>query len=662
MANTNPWPSSGAVGIGTTSPATDLQLQDTNVEIGMASGSDTHAYTRLGMTNAYDTYWGSNVTWNGSAFAYVAASGWGGRASWIDQINGTIQFMTVNGSTFPTTLPAPRLFIDTTANYGYVGVGTASPAAQLDVNGTVHVTSLSGGGLVTSAAGVLAVSTVLPTSAMPALTGDVSNATGTLATTISANAVSNSKLAQMAAKTIKGNNSSAAANAADIGILQARLLLAEATVFNVLDYGADPTGAAYSDAAFFGAAGTGAFGSAIASNQRFKIRIPAGTYKLKTSYAAVLGNVSDGFAIEGDGAGSTILRWDAGLAAGNSGITISLVSGQGNFPNASPFVIKGFSMVTQTNNNGDAAIYLKMPDTASQSAFSFFENLGFNQDTTGTLWCLGIKVDNPQWLKFKDLMVNCVAGILANITGTTSMDGLWFDKCYVDTSSGYCLDFESTGSGFQTLVISDCALIAGTDCVHASMAGAGGGAEDWVIRDSYINNRGSGSWAVNINSVARIWVHDCFCDYTSGMAGCVKIYNSEQNKIHHNLFSGGGGTETALNIDQSSAGKIDSNEFSNFAHDITLGANASTHLCVQNQYLNGPSTNYVRNPVISDSGFRNLFDIPTTVSKIPPVADVPVGFRGFVSDATATTFGSILAGSGTNYVPWYCDGTNLRIG
>jgi hypothetical protein len=47
------------------------------------------------------------------------------------------------------------------------------------------------------------------------------------------------------------------------------------------------------------------------------------------------------------------------------------------------------------------------------------------------------------------------------------------------------------------------------------------------------------------------------------------------------------------------------------------------------------------------------------------VADLPtatVGRRAFVSDATATTFASIVAGGGANPVPVYADGTNWRIG
>lgn len=51
---------------------------------------------------------------------------------------------------------------------------------------------------------------------------------------------------------------------------------------------------------------------------------------------------------------------------------------------------------------------------------------------------------------------------------------------------------------------------------------------------------------------------------------------------------------------------------------------------------------------------------PVVVSDLP--ASVNTGSRQFVSNATATTFGTIVVGGGTNPVPVYFDGTNWRIG
>ena len=51
-----------------------------------------------------------------------------------------------------------------------------------------------------------------------------------------------------------------------------------------------------------------------------------------------------------------------------------------------------------------------------------------------------------------------------------------------------------------------------------------------------------------------------------------------------------------------------------------------------------------------------------TVAFLPAIATVPIGTRLAVSDATATTFASTVAGGGANKVPVYSDGTNWKIG
>ncbi|WP_373092856.1 hypothetical protein, partial [Zhongshania sp.] len=52
---------------------------------------------------------------------------------------------------------------------------------------------------------------------------------------------------------------------------------------------------------------------------------------------------------------------------------------------------------------------------------------------------------------------------------------------------------------------------------------------------------------------------------------------------------------------------------------------------------------------------------PVTVGNLPSASGI-AGTRAFVTDATTTTFASIVAGGGSNGVPVYSDGTNWRIG
>jgi hypothetical protein len=52
----------------------------------------------------------------------------------------------------------------------------------------------------------------------------------------------------------------------------------------------------------------------------------------------------------------------------------------------------------------------------------------------------------------------------------------------------------------------------------------------------------------------------------------------------------------------------------------------------------------------------------TTVASLPAAATAGAGAKAFVTNATATTFASVVAGGGANGVPVYSDGTNWRIG
>lgn len=51
-----------------------------------------------------------------------------------------------------------------------------------------------------------------------------------------------------------------------------------------------------------------------------------------------------------------------------------------------------------------------------------------------------------------------------------------------------------------------------------------------------------------------------------------------------------------------------------------------------------------------------------TVATLPSAATLGTGAKAFVSDANATTFGSVVAGGAANNIPVYSDGTNWRIG
>jgi hypothetical protein len=60
--------------------------------------------------------------------------------------------------------------------------------------------------------------------------------------------------------------------------------------------------------------------------------------------------------------------------------------------------------------------------------------------------------------------------------------------------------------------------------------------------------------------------------------------------------------------------------------------------------------------------FDNVYTAPAAVLVADLAPASSIGARSFVSDATATTFASVVAGGGSNKVPVYSDGVSWRIG
>ena len=122
------------------------------------------------------------------------------------------------------TAPANTFKSNNTAGVAVPTDITATQAKSLLAIAASDVSGLAA--IATSGSASNLIAGTVPAAQMPAHTSDVTSAAGSVALTIANNAVSNAKAAQMAANTLKGNNTGAAANAADLTTAQTKTLLA----------------------------------------------------------------------------------------------------------------------------------------------------------------------------------------------------------------------------------------------------------------------------------------------------------------------------------------------------------------------------------------------------------------------------------------------------
>lgn len=188
--------------------------------------------------------------------------------------------------------------------------------------------------------------------------GDLTLSGGTF--TIANSAVTNAKMANMAANTLKGNNTGSPAAPLDLTVAQVSTLLSLITTpsptlkggypawsdttgkvlvdgkgrINVLAYGADPTGASDSTTAIQNAWNA-------AGPLQTPIYIPAGTYLIGSFGVGLTAPSNHGTGIIGDGAWSTILQTPASSVFSGNVITLANIS-------AEHPVYKGFSITRAT--------------------------------------------------------------------------------------------------------------------------------------------------------------------------------------------------------------------------------------------------------------------------------------------------------------------------
>lgn len=178
-----------------------------------ASGSTTQAFQfittliRLGTTYQGSTW---RITSPGAVTIDTTATTWAGVP------------YALNSSTVTGIVPLANGGTGSSAPTGVTGTGNIVLSASPTLTGTITAAAANFSGAV-SASNLSGTNTGDQTIT---LTGDITGSgTGSFVTTVAANAVSNSKLAQMPTNTIKGNNTGGTTNALDLTVSQVQTML-----------------------------------------------------------------------------------------------------------------------------------------------------------------------------------------------------------------------------------------------------------------------------------------------------------------------------------------------------------------------------------------------------------------------------------------------------
>lgn len=254
---------------------------------------------------------------------------------------------------------------------------------------------------------------------------------------------------------------------------------------------------------------------------------------------------------------------------------------------------------------------------------------------SGTLSFSSLDINNLSDGYYDGSSLGVGSGALANDDGTTNQNTAVGKDALTSVTSGY----------FNTSV--------GSNSCNSITTGDANTAIGFNTLD-YITS-GNGNTAVG--SEAGIYARGSSNTFVGHKAGyyASTTFASEPASTHNTavgfqaLYGTGGTGDGYFNT---AVGSQAGNTITTGYNNVVIGYNAQA------------SSATATNEITIGSTTQKVVRFPgtTTVSALPSASTVGAGARAFVTDATATTFASVVAGSGSNGVPVYSDGTNWRIG